>query len=119
MGVAGWEVRAGGWRLEAGGWTLEAGGWRLGGGGWRLGIGGWRLEAGRWRLVAGGWRLEAGGWRLEVTRRAFTCSFSFNAQRVIRKRGNDDLSLEQTYLEFGVSFFTFLELFVRVLETGP
>ena len=27
----------------------------------------------------------------QVTRRAFTCSFSFNAQKVIRKRGNDDL----------------------------
>ena len=27
----------------------------------------------------------------QLTRRAFTCSFSFNAQRVIRKRGNDDL----------------------------
>ena len=27
----------------------------------------------------------------QITRRAFTCSLSFNAQRVIRKRGNDDL----------------------------
>ena len=46
----------------------------------------------------------------QVTRRAFTCSFSFNAQRVIRKRDNDDLSLERAYLEFGVSFLTFLEV---------
>ena len=28
----------------------------------------------------------------DLTRRAFTCCFSYNAQRVIRKRGNDDLS---------------------------
>ena len=28
---------------------------------------------------------------LDLTRRAFTCCFSYNAQRVIRKRKNDDL----------------------------
>ena len=27
----------------------------------------------------------------EVTRRAFTCCFSYNAQRVIRKRENEEL----------------------------
>ena len=31
----------------------------------------------------------------DLTRRAFTCSFSFNAQRVIRKQGNNDLSPER------------------------
>ena len=29
----------------------------------------------------------------QVTRRAFTCCFSYNAHRVIRKRENDDLYL--------------------------
>ena len=55
----------------------------------------------------------------QVTRRAFTCSFSFNAQRVIRKRGNNDLSLERAYPRSGVSFLTFLENSTCVLETGP
>ena len=54
-----------------------------------------------------------------LTRRAFTCSFSFNAQRVIRKRGNDDLSPVRGYPRSGVSFLTFLEISTCVLETGP
>ena len=47
---------------------------------------------GRLKLVPEGGELRP--WRsLEVTRRAFTCCFSYNAQRVIRKRKNDDLYL--------------------------
>ena len=45
---------------------------------------------GRLKLVPEG--VELRPWRsLEVTRRAFTCCFSYNAQRVIRKRKNEEL----------------------------
>ena len=45
---------------------------------------------GRLKLVPEG--VELRPWKsLEVTRRAFTCCFSYNAHKVIRKRENDDL----------------------------
>ena len=88
-------------RLEAGGWRLEAQGSRLEAGGWTLEAGGRGLEAeGRRPSVSSFSQrekekdpdaLRIGFDEQEITRRAFTCSFSFNAQRIIRKRGNDDL----------------------------
>ena len=67
-----------------------------------------RLEAEGWRLETGGLRLESGDHALtiriderEITRRAFPCCFSYNAQRVIRKRENDDLYESQPKQDLG------------------
>ena len=64
--------------------------------------GGVELQPWRSQEVRGSPELQNGGLRAleeawddflfeELTRRAFTCCFSYNAQRVIRKRKNDDL----------------------------
>ena len=57
--------------------------------------------------------------KVEITRRAFSCCFSYNAQRVIRKQGKLRSEPKPTYSEFEVSFSLLVRISTWIQGLSP